>query len=51
MMKQMSFWMIVACSLLTMLINGCAPPPVTTYDQPVLPETGRESIAVMPFLT
>jgi len=51
MMKQMSFWMIVAGSLLTMLINGCTPRPVTTHDQLMLPETGRESIAVMPFLT
>jgi hypothetical protein len=51
MKKQMSFWMIVAGSLLTMLINGCTPRPVTTYDQLMLPETGRESIAVMPFLT
>ncbi|MBA7682357.1 hypothetical protein ES703_90707 [subsurface metagenome] len=51
MKKQMSFWMIAAGSLLTMLINGCTPRPVTTHDQLMLPETGRESIAVMPFLT
>jgi hypothetical protein len=51
MKKQMGFWMIAAGSLLTMLINGCTPRPVTTHDQLMLPETGRESIAVMPFLT
>jgi len=51
MKKQMSFWMIAAGSLLTVLINGCTPRPVTTHDQLMLPETGRESIAVMPFLT
>lgn len=50
-MKRTSFWMIVAGSLLTMLISGCTPRPVTTHDQLMLPETGRESIAVMPFLT
>jgi hypothetical protein len=50
MMKQMSCWIIVASSLLTILINGCTPRPVATYDQPMLPETGRESITVMPFL-
>jgi len=50
-MRRMSIWMIGAGSLLIMLINGCVPRPVTTHDQPMLPEIGRESIAVMPFLT
>jgi TolB-like protein len=50
-MRQMCMWMIGAGSLLIMLITGCVPRPVTTHDQPMLPETGRESIAVMPFLT
>jgi hypothetical protein len=49
-MKRSFVWLLTAGSLVGMLLYGCVPRPVAKQDQIILPETGRESIAVMPFL-
>jgi hypothetical protein len=49
-MKRNFAWLLTAGCLVGMLLYGCVPRPVAKQDQIILPETGRESIAVMPFL-
>ena len=41
---------MTAGSLVTVLLFGCVLRPVEKQDQIILPDTGRHSIAVMPFL-
>jgi hypothetical protein len=42
--------LVTAGCLIAMLLYGCGLHPVAKQDQVILPETGRNSIAVMPFL-
>ena len=49
-MKRSFVWLMTAGSLVAMLLYGCVPRLVEKQDQIILPETGGESIAVMPFL-
>ena len=50
MVKRSPRWLMIAGSLVAMLLYGCVPRPVAKQDQIILPDMGRESIAVMPFL-
>ncbi len=50
-MKHSFVWLMTAGSLVAMLLYECAPRPVAKQDQIILPDTGGQSIAVMPFLT
>ena len=49
-MKHSFVWLMTPGFLIAMLLCGCASRPVAKQDQIILPDTGRESIAVMPFL-
>jgi len=49
--KRSFAWLMTAFYFAVMLLYGCMPRPVAKQDQIILPETGRQSIAVMPFLT
>jgi hypothetical protein len=48
--KRSLICLMTASSLVTVLLYGCVLRPVEKQDQIILPETGRHSIAVMPFL-
>jgi hypothetical protein len=48
--KRSLICLMTAGSLVTILLCGCMPRPAAKQDQIILPETGRHSIAVMPFL-
>jgi hypothetical protein len=50
MVKRGSIWLMIAGPLVAMLWYGCVPRPVAKKEQIILPETGRQSVAVMPFL-
>ena len=50
-MKRSFAWLMTTCSLVVLLLCGCMPRTVAIQDQIILPETGRQSIAMMPFLT
>jgi hypothetical protein len=48
--KRSLMCLMTAGSLVTVLLYGCVLRPVPKQDEILLPETGRHSIAVMPFL-
>jgi len=48
--KRSLIYLMTAGSLVTVLLYACVLRPVAKQDQIILPETGRHTIAVMPFL-
>jgi hypothetical protein len=48
--KRTLVYLMTAGCLIAILLYGCVLRPVAKQDQIILPETGRHSIAVMPFL-
>ena len=49
-MKRYLVCLMTAGPLVAILLYACMPRPVADQDQIILPNTGRDSIAVMPFL-